>query len=233
MSLESATYINGLDPANPLGSDPLSDADGHLRLLKATLKATFPNITGPVTATQGSLNSPFPTGGIILWSGSIASVPTGWLLCNGASGTPDLRDRFVVGAGNGYAVGATGGAATVALSIANLPSHNHGGVTGTVSNDHSHTYSGTTSGVGDHVHAEMGAPGQSTPDGSLTAAIGYGGGPSPVGYNTAGAGAHSHTFSGTTSGFSANHNHGIPAEGSGSAHENRPPYYALAYIMKI
>ena len=229
MSLESATYINGLDPANPLGSDPLSDADGHLRLLKATLKATFPNITGPVTATQADLNSPFPVGGIILWSGSLATVPTGWLLCNGASGTPDLRDRFVVGAGNGYAVGATGGAATVALSIANLPSHNHGGATGTVSNDHTHTYSGTTSGVGDHAHSVV-----TLTDGD-DGRYGVNGGYDWVTRSvaTAGAGAHSHTFSGTTSGFSANHNHGIPAEGSGSAHENRPPYYALAYIMKI
>jgi microcystin-dependent protein len=55
-----------------------------------------------------------------MWSGSIASIPSGWLLCNGSSGTPDLRDRFVVGAGNIYAVGATGGSAN-----ATLVSHTH------------------------------------------------------------------------------------------------------------
>jgi len=53
-----------------------------------------------------------PAGVIVMWSGSIASVPAGWALCNGANGTPDLRDRFVVAAGGGYDVGVTGGAAT-------------------------------------------------------------------------------------------------------------------------
>jgi hypothetical protein len=50
-----------------------------------------------------------PSGGIIMWSGSIASIPSGWFLCNGSNGTPDLRDRFVVGAGSSYAVAASGG----------------------------------------------------------------------------------------------------------------------------
>jgi len=48
-----------------------------------------------------------PVGGIIIWSGSIASIPTGWALCNGSSGTPDLRSKFIVGAGGVYAVGDT------------------------------------------------------------------------------------------------------------------------------
>lgn len=52
-----------------------------------------------------------PSGLIALWSGSIATIPSGWLLCNGTSGTPDLRNRFVVGAGSTYAVAATGGSA--------------------------------------------------------------------------------------------------------------------------
>lgn len=232
MSLESATYINGLVEANPLGSDPLSDADGHLRLLKSTLKATFPNITGPVTATQAQLNSPFPVGGIILWSGSLATVPTGWLLCNGASGTPDLRDRFVVGAGTTYAVGATGGAATVSLSIANLPSHNHGGggTTSGFSNDHTH--SGTTSDAGSHNHTVDNTAGPNATADNIES----GGGWAFWKYNTlttSTAGNHSHSFA--TGGQSANHTHtfSIAAEGSGTAHENRPPYYALAYIMKI
>lgn len=46
---------------------------------------------------------------IVQWSGAVVDIPTGWHLCDGTEGTPDLRDRFVVGAGNGYAVGATGG----------------------------------------------------------------------------------------------------------------------------
>jgi len=54
--------------------------------------------------------SAIPAGTIAIWSGSVASIPSGWYLCNGANGTPNLRDRFVVGAGSSYAVGATGGA---------------------------------------------------------------------------------------------------------------------------
>jgi microcystin-dependent protein len=61
-----------------------------------------------------------PIGGIIMWSGSVATIPSSWALCNGSNGTPNLQDKFLVGAGNGYAVGATGGSAN-----ATLPSHNH------------------------------------------------------------------------------------------------------------
>lgn len=52
----------------------------------------------------------FPTGIICLWYGAIVDIPTGWTLCDGTAGTPDLRDRFLVGAGSTYAPGAFGGA---------------------------------------------------------------------------------------------------------------------------
>ena len=74
----------------------------------------------------------FPVGGIIMWSGSVASIPSGWALCNGSNGTPDLRNRFVVGAGSTYAVDATGGSAdaivvshTHTASVSD-PGHRHG-----------------------------------------------------------------------------------------------------------
>jgi microcystin-dependent protein len=63
---------------------------------------------------------------ISLWSGSIASIPAGWHLCDGTAGTPNLRDKFIVGAGSAYAVGATGGAATYSLTVNQLPAHGHG-----------------------------------------------------------------------------------------------------------
>lgn len=50
-----------------------------------------------------------PAGVIILWSGAIVDIPVGWTLCNGAHGTPDLRDRFIEGAGGAHAPDATGG----------------------------------------------------------------------------------------------------------------------------
>jgi hypothetical protein len=71
-----------------------------------------------------------PSGGIIMWSGSVATIPAGWLLCNGANGTPDLRNRFVLGAGSSYVPGATGGSSTHELTINELPYHNHGGKIG-------------------------------------------------------------------------------------------------------
>jgi len=72
-----------------------------------------------------------PAGTIVMWSGSIANIPNGWALCDGTNGTPDLRDRFVVGAGNSYSVGETGGAISVTLTIDQMPSHSHSGTTST------------------------------------------------------------------------------------------------------
>lgn len=147
-----------------------------------------------------------PSGGIIMWSGSVVSVPTGWFLCDGANGTPDLRNRFVVGAGSTYAVNATGGADTVALTTAQMPAHGH-------------TFSGTTNTTGAHVHSyqnnvngSFNGSNQDGDDGTRS---------SNTFRNTSSAGDHAHTFSGTTS-----------SVGATEAHENRPPYLALAYIMK-
>ena len=56
MPLETAQYINQLDAANPLGSDPIAAGDDHIRLVKSAVKATFPNITGPVNLTQAQIN---------------------------------------------------------------------------------------------------------------------------------------------------------------------------------
>ena len=80
---------------------------------------TYDNIYGIVSATPPSA-TPIPAGGIFLWSGSIGSIPSGYVLCNGSNGTPDLRNRFVVGAGSTYAVDATGGSAD-----ATVVSHTH------------------------------------------------------------------------------------------------------------
>lgn len=81
------------------------------------------------------MSAAIPSGGIIIWSGSAASIPSGWYLCNGSNSTPDLRDRFVVGAGSTYAVAATGGSAN-----AIVVSHTH---TATVTDPgHTHTTQG-------------------------------------------------------------------------------------------
>lgn len=66
-----------------------------------------------------------PVGTIILWFGDAGSVPSGWALCDGTDGRPDMRGRFPVGAGNRYRPGDTGGAASVTLSVDEMPSHSH------------------------------------------------------------------------------------------------------------
>lgn len=165
-----------------------------------------------ITATAAQINGHFvPSGGIIMWSGSVASIPAGWQLCNGTNGTPNLQDRFIVGAGSAYAVGATGGVNAVTLTSAQIPAHTH-------------TFSATTNESGNHTHAtgvggNFLVTGASTGTGFSTGGAYF---PTAVSPATAGAGNHAHTVSGTTSSVGLN-----------GGHENRPPYYALAYIMKL
>ena len=97
--------------------------------------------TNQIATTAFALANGIPSGAIVLWSGSVASIPSGWLLCNGSSGTPDLRDRFVVGAGSTYAVAATGGSAN-----AIVVSHTHTANSAVTDPGHTHviTNSSTT-----------------------------------------------------------------------------------------
>lgn len=84
--------------------------------------------TDEMPATKGYVDnavSGVPSGVIVMWSGTASAIPSGWALCNGQNGTPDLRDRFVVGAGSTYAVGAKGGEATHTLTVDEMPKHGH------------------------------------------------------------------------------------------------------------
>ena len=102
----------------------------------------------PILQNAPAVSAAFITGMIIIWSGSLGSIPAGWVLCDGNNATPDLRDRFVVAAGNTYAVGATGGSAN-----ATLVSHNHTATSVVTDTGHVHNYttvqanSGSTTGV--------------------------------------------------------------------------------------
>lgn len=257
MPVENAQYLNTLNPVFPAATDAVAQADDHIRLIKQVLKDTFPNINAAVTATPLQLNNPFPVGGIIMWSGTTASVPNGWALCTGqtvnksdGSGTivtPDMRDRFVVGwrdaSGSGstavsaVAPGASGGANTKTLDTA------EGGA---------HTHTGSTASAGEHNHG-----------GSTAATI----------LTLAQIPAHSHNFTQALSdrtgagtgdiqgptvtsragatdsqGGNQGHSHGISNAGAhthtvtvaeGGAHKHAvtvdvtPKYFAVAFIMKI
>jgi hypothetical protein len=96
---------------------------------------TYDNIYGIIGVAGTSTGTTIPTGMISLWYGSIGSVPVGWYLCDGTNGTPDLRDRFVVGAGTTYSVGVTGGSANAVLV--------------------SHTHTATVTDPG-HIHQQKG-----------------------------------------------------------------------------
>lgn len=121
----------------------------------------------------GDATGLLPKGAILIWSGSVDSIPQGWALCNGQSGTPDLRDRFVVAAGGSYAIGATGGQAFAG---------------------HTHT-----------INVNTGGPTQN------------------VLYDTWNAAARAHP----------KHYHNISGALDSASPDNRPPYYALCYIMRV
>jgi len=79
---------------------------------------------GNIIDSSGNASA-FVTGMIILWYGDTSNIPGGFVLCDGQNSTPDLRDRFIIGAGNNFSAGNTGGSNSVTLSEANLPSHRH------------------------------------------------------------------------------------------------------------
>jgi len=79
---------------------------------------------GNIIDSSGNASA-FVTGMIILWYGDTSNIPGGFVLCDGQNSTPDLRDRFIIGAGNNFSAGNTGGSNSITLSEANLPSHRH------------------------------------------------------------------------------------------------------------
>ena len=163
------------------------------------------------------LNGNIPIGGIIMWSGLLENIPANWALCNGSDGTPDLRGRFIVG----YApndseydsISNKGGAKNVQLTEAQMPSHTH---THVISGGaHSHNVSGTIESRYHHG------------DGTYVARSGR---------NDSGPKNISNGIKNLLAGQSGSvHTHDltIHATGGNQAHENRPPYFVLAFIIRI
>jgi hypothetical protein len=153
-------------------------------------------------ATTAFVRSIVPTGVILMWSGSVASIPSGWVLCNGLNSTPDLRDRFIVGAGSTYAVNATGGSAN-----AIVVSHNHTATSTVTDPSHRHTMTGGFGEISDF----------------------FGG--SGNGYGTGiGSEVQDYVVGTSTTGITVATT--VATAGSSGINANLPPYYALAYIMK-
>lgn len=90
------------------------------------LQPTSANLAAAIgTIASGGSSGGVPLGTIVIWSGTAEDIPDGWALCDGQDGRPDLRDKFVLGAGTAHAVGATGGEETHTLTVEEMPSHIH------------------------------------------------------------------------------------------------------------
>lgn len=170
-------YILGKLGIGTMNPQAKLDVNGTMTVNNNRITNVANPISGSDVATKSYVNMSIPKGVILMWSGSISSIPTGcWHIADGTNGTINLENKFIVGAGYDYSVSQTGGEATHALTIAEMPAHTHAAMNGWTT--------GTTISSG-----------------------------TPLSY----------TFTSSTSG----------STGSGAVHENRPPYYALAYIQKI
>ena len=168
------------------------------------------DFNGTCTASDFVGNGTIPVGGIIMWSGTDGNIPTNWALCNGSSGTPNLIDKFIVGRGSSYAAGDTGGSAD-----AIVPTHTHTATGGS----HGHPVRHSTQITGaveadasggyvlDNTGVQDFTANNSTPSSTSGDQIGQ---------------------SGSLSLTAA-----TPADGESVTNKNLPPYYAIAYIMRI
>ena len=160
------------------------------------------------------------SGMIVMWSGPVGSIPIGYTLCDGTYGTPNLVNRFIMGAGPGRTPRDTGGNADAVVV-----SHTHSGTTNSAG---THTHSGSTSSAGAHRHT------QSPPAASIYGGGGWkGGGSEGATTYTGDAGAHTHGMALNNAGA---HQHSFGTSnasgGRSGTNANLPPYYALCFIMK-
>lgn len=188
-----------------------------------------PTVGGQGVWHAGNLNMTalFPVGMVMMWYGAAGSVPSGWHVCDGTSGTPDLRDRFVVGAGTTYSLSATGGATTA---------------TATSSTDGSHTHTVgdtalTEAQIAPHNHRIYAVENSSSSNADgwlLSAAMGI------PGENVGGFAYRDTNQAGTQlledSGSGATHTHSLTSDGNHTHSvtvSTMSPYYALYFIMKV
>lgn len=205
----------------------------ELRLTAGSIGEIASQLTTDIlAATQ------LPRGIITMWSGATNAVPSGWALCDGNNGTPNLKDRFIVGAGQSYGVGNTGGNWTQTPSVWTNAAGTGIQVAGTAINTSQmpwHTHSGS---VGSDASIQVQDSIQSSGTGEWLADDSFGSlgwSPYPIRKPLKEFSA-SLSISGT--GGNQPHYHGVTDNGhahtaAASAIDVRPPYYALAFIMKL
>ena len=202
---------------NADGTNAINLKEGSFQIGGTAVTATaaelnyVDGVTSNVQTQIDAINS-FPVGGIIMWSGAVADIPSGWALCDGTNSTPNLVDRFIIGSatdsGATHDIGDTGGANSLTLTEGQLPSHTHGTGNLATATAGAHTHNQTLYSVGLNTTPVYGGGWENTNGVTANQA-------------TSSAGAHTHTLSGNTG-----------STGSGSSIDNRPAYYALAFIMK-
>lgn len=156
-------------------------------------------------AAVADLSGRVPAGVVVMWSGAVSEIPPAWHLCDGTNGTPDLRDRFVLGAIDELDAGEIGGTHSYSLTRDQLPPHAH---------------TGTTADAGAHTHSHIDSywlGGDIGPTWYGSNAVPHSGN---INRETESGGVHSHTFT-------------TDSTGQGEAIDNKPAYYRLAFIMKL
>ena len=183
-------------------------------------------------ANKAYVDNSIPIGGIIMWSGTIATIPVNWRLCNGANGTPDLTNKFVICANADASTTGVGGSSGITRAHTNIESGTNyvtGGTKDAVVVSHNHggtTNNGTADGTHEHT--------VTAPAGYFTATPQSFNGFTPA-YQLKNDGINGIIVAATLTAASSgsSHTHGISTAGESGTNKNLPPYYALAFIMRV
>lgn len=250
--------INQAAPTTELDVAGAAKITGNLDMSSSGKIVNLVNPTNAQdAATRNYVDTSIPIGGIIMWSGTTGtSLPSNWKLCDGSTynsiTTPDLRGRFVLSSatltndagGIGLAggltargVAASGGAETVTLTVGQMPTHSHD-----VSARTGNTWGQSTDGDHGHPVRIFSNPWSShSPDTAYVPGGPYG---PHVGYQNNGYGSvvrvaenNPVAYNAEANPYGTRHNHTITvtetAKGSTQSHENMPPFYVLAFIMRV
>lgn len=183
------------------------------------------------TAMLAKMNQYLPVGIIALYNGSASSIPSGWQLCDGTNGTPNLKDTFVIGAGITAAVGTTGGATAITITAAAMPQHNHtftdtGHIHAVVETPHGHPVNDPGHQHQWDVETGTGGTYELVEGVGVTNEGSYNSTGSTTGISIVQTVANV-TINSALTGITMNNN------GSGTAIGTLPPYYAQAFIQKV